>query len=385
GKPDEGRVELDVTRRGRRIAFTCRDDGRGFDIEALRRAVRARGRADTASLEPGALLELVSRGGISTAETLSEVSGRGVGLDAAREAAARLGGALSVGTDPGRGAVVEVVVPLSLMAVECLLVQAAGVTAGVPLDCVRHSLRRRSDEVAYTSSGASVPYDGRAVPYLPLAPLIAPPRPVAPRTGFLLAVVVETAGGTVAVGVDRLLGTAEVVVRPIPDLAPANPAVGGLFLDGEGVPRAVLDPEGLVAEARLAPPIHSGPATPAQRRPILVIDDSLTTRMLERSILESAGYRVEVAASAEEGMDKAHAGEYGLFLVDIEMPGMDGFTFVARTRADPVLREIPAILVSSRASAEDRQRGIAAGACLHVAKSEFNQKELLERIAELVR
>jgi two-component system chemotaxis sensor kinase CheA len=128
----------------------------------------------------------------------------------------------------------------------------------------------------------------------------------------------------------------------------------------------------------------AAPAEPVRRLPILVVDDSLTTRMLERSILESAGYEVDLAASGEEGLERARSRRYGLYLTDIDMPGIDGFTFVSETRADPELAGVPAILVSSRASAEDRQRGAAVGASAYVVKGEFNQEELLAHIRRLV-
>ena len=117
---------------------------------------------------------------------------------------------------------------------------------------------------------------------------------------------------------------------------------------------------------------------------VLVVDDSLTTRMLEQSILESAGFDVDLATSGEEGLVKARAGRYALFLVDVEMPGMDGFTFIERIRADPHLRNIPSVLVTSRTSPEDRQRGHDVGAQGYVVKSEFDQGVLLERIRTLV-
>jgi len=119
-------------------------------------------------------------------------------------------------------------------------------------------------------------------------------------------------------------------------------------------------------------------------RPILIIDDSLTTRMLESSILESAGFAVEMAVSAEEGLDMARRNSYALFLVDVEMPGMDGFSFVERTRADPILREVPCILVTSRNEPEDRRRGDASGASAYIVKGEFDQLEFLKRVTALV-
>jgi two-component system chemotaxis sensor kinase CheA len=188
----------------------------------------------------------------------------------------------------------------------------------------------------------------------------------------------------VAVGVDRLAGTSNLVVRPLPKLAPAAPVVGGVALDLDGNPRLELDAHGLVAEARHGRHGSTAAAAPPPPRlPVLIVDDSLTTRMLERSILESAGYEVDLAASGEEGLEKARARRYALYLTDIDMPGIDGFTFVARTRADPDLRHVPAILVSSRADPADRRRGAEVGAGAYVVKGEFDQEQLLGHIRRL--
>jgi two-component system chemotaxis sensor kinase CheA len=157
-------------------------------------------------------------------------------------------------------------------------------------------------------------------------------------------------------------------------------------MDLDGNPRLVMDAHGLVAEAlRATGTAPSEMPEPAERLPILVVDDSLTTRMLERSILESAGYEVDLAASGEEGLAKARARRYGLYLTDIDMPGIDGFTFVAWTRAEPDLAVVPAILVSSRATAADRERGAAVGAGAYVVKGEFDQEELLGHIRRLMK
>jgi two-component system chemotaxis sensor kinase CheA len=177
-------------------------------------------------------------------------------------------------------------------------------------------------------------------------------------------------------------GTADVVVRPLPSFVEVEAVVAGAALDAEGNPRLVLDPAGLVAAvARGAAAPEPGPR--AERPPILVVDDSLTTRMLEQSILQSAGYEVELAVSAEEALEKARGRRFGLFVVDVEMPGMDGFEFVRVTRADPRLAA-PAILVTSRGAPEDRRRGAEAGASAYVVKSEFDQGRLLAKIEELL-
>jgi two-component system chemotaxis sensor kinase CheA len=241
--------------------------------------------------------------------------------------------------------------------------------------------------VARTADGETVVYDGQAIPFVPLRRSLRGPAALAPAGGGggRSAIVLRGATASAAVGVDRLLGTASLVLRPLPPFAPADRVIAGAAIDGEGTPQLVLDPIELVASAFRSARTPPATTAPEARPPILVIDDSLTTRMLEQSILESAGYEVELATSAEEGLEKAHARRYRLFLVDVEMPGMDGFSFVTTTRADPVLREVPAILVTSRNAPEDRRRGMDAGASGYVVKGDFDQGQLLAVIRGLVR
>ncbi|MCI0622082.1 MAG: response regulator [Acidobacteria bacterium] len=385
GKPADGRVTLEVARLGRRVSFTCKDDGRGVDLEAVRLAAQRKGLLSSDMQKLGAqdLLHLLLDGGLSTSGAVTEVSGRGIGLDVVREAAQRLGGVVSVRTEAGKGTTVELIVPLSIASLAALVVECSGVAAAIPLDAVRGAIRLAPGDIAKTANGEAALYEGKAVPFVSLPRTLGQVGVGSARGARPWStVIVEAAGGLAAVGVDRFLGTVNAVLRPLPDLAPSTPVVAGASLDAAGNPQLVLDPDGLIAEAQRTRVLEAEPEAPGRR--VLVIDDSLTTRMLEQSILESAGYQVEIATSGEEALDKARRNRYALFLVDIEMPGMDGFTFIERTQADPTLREIPAILVTSRSSPEDRRRGEEIGAVGYIAKSEFDQAELLERIGRLV-
>ena len=384
GKHPIGRVTLDVVRRGRFVAFLGKDDGRGVDLQAVRGLVQQRGLLSTEARALGTedLLALLFKGGLTTSPSVTEVSGRGVGLDVVRETVERLSGELNVRTKSGEGTTVELIVPVSVASVPGLVVDAAGNSVTIPLDAVVQTLRIDASQVARTAEGAAVVQDGLVIPFLALADVLSSRHTPTRGARAWSAVVVRGATGLAVVGVDRLRGTANIVLRPLPELAPASAIVAGASLDAEGSPRLVLEPDALVLAARQRVTTEREPEV--RRDPILVIDDSLTTRMLERSILESAGYEVEVATSGEEGLEKARARRYGLFLVDIEMPGMDGFTFIAQTRADPALRDIPAILVSSRSSPEDRRRGREVGALDYMIKSEFDQGALLARIREQV-
>lgn len=384
GIASSGAIVVSVVRRGKRLVFACHDDGRGLDLEAIARAAQRKGLLPAnARLTPTDALGLLLRGGLSTASTVNELAGRGVGLNVVHEAAEQLGGSVRIGAE-GTGTTIELDVPASTSSFEVLLLEVNGSTVSVPLDAVRATLRVTAEEIVHTPQGDALAHRGRLVPFALLGRLLAP-GPVARWLPHRLSIVIlgdESAG--LALGVERLAGTASVLVLQLPELAPTSRLVAGASLDADGTPQIMLDPDSLIAAARAD---QAGATTPptVRRLPILVIDDSLTTRMLEQSILESAGYEVDLANSAEEGIVKAGQRRYGVILVDVEMPGIDGFTFVERTRQDPVLREVPAILVTSRDAPEDRRRGEEAGAAAYVVKGEFDQGFLLDTIAHLLR
>ena len=383
GKPVQGRVTLEVARRDRHLVFRIGDDGAGIDAQAVRLAAQRKGWPTPALREldgPG-LLQLLMRGGLSTASVVTEVSGRGIGLDVVRDAVQRLGGRVAVQTQPGVGTTLELVVPMSVTSLQALVVEAGGRRVALPLAAVRRALRHGAHELARTARGEAMLHDGEAIAYAALAELLQPGR-TAPRTGQASALVVEGAGTRAAIGVDRILGTATLVLRPLPELAPATALVAGTSIDVEGRPQIVLDADALVAQAQAAGVAAPPPAAP--RLPVLVVDDSLTTRMLEQSILESAGYAVHAAVSAEDALEQARRQRYALFLVDVEMPGMDGFSFIEHAGADPALRDVPAILVTSRCSPEDRRRGEQVGARGYIVKSEFVQADFLRQVEQWV-
>jgi two-component system chemotaxis sensor kinase CheA len=383
GKPNEGHVAVEISRRGRSIAFECRDDGRGVDVNAVRRVAIERGilSAEAQAYGSEEVVRLLLRGGISTSARVTEAAGRGIGLDVVREAVERLGGDASFRSENGKGTAFCLVVPPSLASTEMLMVESSATVLAIPLDAVTRSMHVAPQDISPASGGASVLCEDKIVPFVPLPTALDGTRLPAGRAWT--AVVVSGADGVAAIGVDRLLGVSRIVVHPLPEFAPANPVIGGAVLDGEGNPQLVLDPDALVVEARRSDFVDAVPQ-PSQS-PILVIDDSLTTRMLEQSILESAGFDVDVALSGEEALEKALGTRYGLFLVDVEMPGIDGFTFIERARSHASLADIPAILVTSRTAPEDRERAQEVGARGYVVKSDFDQGKLLSMIRELMK
>ena len=382
GKPQEGQVTISVVRQGRHVVFSCTDDGAGIDADAVMQVAKRQGMAEADAPDNMAtLLRVLLRGGVSTAGQVSELSGRGIGLNVVDEACQRLGGEVLLQTHAGQGTTLSIKVPLSLASMAVLGMEAAGALVWIPLESVKQTLRLATGEITFSSSGNTVAHEGLSIPFLPLSRALQRKEADALPSIWSVAVV-DAKEGLVAIGVDRLTGISNVVVRPLPELAPASDLVAGAAVDVEGRPQIVLDPQGLLQCAH-AMGSQAAPTKPTHQ-PILVIDDSLTTRMLEQSILESAGYVVHTAASAEEGLEAVRKQRYALFLVDVDMPGMDGFTLIETFQTDPVLRQIPAILVTSRASLEDRQRGMKAGAKDYIVKGEFAQAVFLDSVRRLI-
>jgi two-component system, chemotaxis family, sensor kinase CheA len=391
GKPARGEVRIDFERRGQMARVICADDGGGVDLAAVRRAVVARGMlapAAAEALERAAALRLIFAG-LSTADTVTPIAGRGLGLGVVAEITRRLGARIEAESEPGRGMRIAIEVPLSLAAATVLEVEAGGMRAALPLATVATVVRVPAERSRPTGVTPVFVHDGEELPFVPLAQLFGTaqlrpeprpePRPKPRRSEAV--VIVASDRVRFALGCDRAIGTCDLVTRPLPALLGTVPGVAGAALDPAGEPLVILDPRSLLEQAAALPD------EPTLARPpphILVIDDSFTTRLIAQGILEAAGYRVDTAGSAEEALARAGVHPYSLFLVDIELPGMDGFSFIASTRADPALQGVPTIIISSRDSPADRRRGAEAGAAAYIVKSEFDEPNLLGRIEAVI-
>jgi len=385
GKPAIGRVHVQVQRRSDQAVFSCRDDGRGIDVERVRQVVVSRGlasREQAAKLTPEQTTALLLRGGLTTAAGVSQLSGRGIGLEVVREAVASLNGTIDAWSQPGVGTRVEISVPVQVESQHVVEVRAGASDFAIPLRGVKRTVRLTTSDVATSPDGESILDDGRSLRFVSLARIVNP-EPERRGRSFS-ALVIEGGGSVAAIGVDRVLGTSRVVVRSMPPVLGPTPMLAGAFVDGDGDVRVVLSVEGLL---RAVENQAYGPAPAGAGRttvPLLVIDDSLTTRMLQKGILETAGYEVDTAASGDEALEKARKRRYGVFIVDVEMPGMDGFTFIRTAGRERDLQDVPSIVLTSRDSAEDRARGAQAGAKAYIVKSAFDEKTLLRTIRELI-
>lgn len=373
GKPTSGRVEVHVERRGARIAFVVKDDGAGVDLAAVRRVAAARGLSGDGAQS----IDLIFQPGLSTAQTVSDLAGRGVGLDAVRSVVRRLKGTVDVRSDAGVGTTFELVVPVSLSSLRALVVGIGARRLLVPLDTLLATVTLSASNSAARGDGRALLHEGSALPLHDLSSWLEPnAKPSAPS----VALVLRTSRGRVALAATSLAGTRDITIRSLPAAAGASELVLGTAFDSNGDPELVLDAEGLGLTVRGVE--RRLPTPPTKARRILVVDDSLTTRMLEQSILEGAGYEVDLASTGSEGLEKAMQGRYGLIVTDVEMPGMDGYEFTAETRRRPELRAVPVIMVSSLGSEESRRRGAEAGISAYIVKGEFDQNAFLGVVRE---
>ncbi|PWC42337.1 response regulator [Azospirillum sp. TSO22-1] len=375
GKPPGGRILVEASVAGGRLRLRIEDDGRGLDLAAIRRRA-ADGTPDDR------LLDLVFEPGFSTAETVTEIAGRGMGLSIARREVIGLQGQLTLSPRPEGGTVILIEVPLSLSGQRLVFVEAGGQVMALPAaDVVR---LHRADAAALGSLEGRpvVRIDGEDVLVSSLAALLGLQPPAGVREHVQLAVV-RSGERRTALAVDALVATRDAVVASAEE-AGLDPArfIGTVLLD-DGSPALVLNAASLGAAEPVALPAVAA-ARPAVKPCILVVDDSITTRTLEKSILEAHGYHVVLCVDGREALERLGTLKVDLVVSDVEMPRMDGFALVQAVKTDPRLADIPVILVTSRGSDEDRERGMRLGADAYIVKSRFDQDDLLERIRRLL-
>lgn len=328
---------------------------------------------------------MLSRAGFSTAGTVSDLAGRGVGLDAVKAQVEGFGGSLEVRSVSGRGTEVALLLPLALALLEVLLVERGDHVYGIPLSAVAEVVA--VTETLTLEGRAVLDLRGHSLPLNDLSVVLGAPAP-SPLGTRPPAVVVSAAGRRLVLVCDQLLGEEEVVVRGLgPLLARLRGYLGAAIL-GDGRIALLLDP-GVIARAQHRAPVPVLPAAepPAPTRPlkVLVVEDSFTVRELQRSILEAAGYHVEVAHDGRQALDRLHRDrEIGCVVTDLEMPELDGLSLTRAIREDPLLATLPVVIVTSRNSDDDRAAGLAAGADAYMTKPSFDQQALLSTVGRLV-
>jgi len=380
GKPPQATVRLHATQVGSKVVIAISDDGGGIDVAAVR-ASAAKSGVDVTRLTEQQSLQLIFRSGISTAKVLTEESGRGVGLDVVATSVAAVHGEVEVVNHPGKGAEFRIVVPITLTVVACLIVSIAGQSFALPLHRIIRMLDAQHIQVVSGRKLAVI--DGLAVPVSNLGTLLGLPT-VDEGPWVLLG----TPTSAHAFQVETVLQKRDVVVRGLTGRLRDLQAVNGASIEPNGSILLVLDVPTLIersdAIAEHASRVVDKAAGPARQLSVMVVDDALMVRELQRSILERGGYAVRTASDGAEALAMLADQPADLVVTDLEMPNVDGFALTTSIRAHPRLTNIPVLIVSSRASAEDHQRGLDAGADGYIVKTSFDEAGLLSAVSRLL-
>lgn len=404
GKSPEGRIAVEAGHSGGMLLVRVADDGAGIDPAAVARRVVERGLAGeemVARMSESELLDFVLLPGFSTRAAVSEISGRGVGLDAVQSMVHASGGTLRIASRPGAGTTFELRLPVTRSVLHALVVGIAGEPYAIPLARIVRVLSLDATALHAVEGRPYLTVDGENVALVagaelldaghPQAGLPAWPAPAA-NPDSIAAVVIGDQGQRFALEVDEFLGESDLVVRPldarlgkVPDVTAASTLQNGspvLILDVDDLVRSIdaLVRGGRLSRARRA--AADAAEQPAKR--VLVIDDSLTVRELERRLLESEGYAVDVAVDGMEGWNALGLGDYDLVLTDVDMPRLNGIELTRRVKGDARLRALPVVIVSYKDREADRMRGLDAGADHYLTKSSFQDETLVRVVRDLI-
>ncbi|MEW7848334.1 Hpt domain-containing protein [Massilia aurea] len=362
GKAETGELLVQVSQHGNEVLINFSDDGAGLDLERIRAKALAGGliaEGDDAPDEQ--VTDLIFEPGFSTADTLTELAGRGVGMDVVRSEAQALGGRVAVVSETGQGARFTITLPLTLAVAQVVLVVAGGRTHAVPSTLVDAVQQVREADLAVAIEDGSIALAGHELALYGLPGLLGDEEEARTTTQRSTPVLVLNGGSRrIALRVDEVLGNREVVVKNIGRQMARMPGIDGATVLGSGEIVLILDPLALAQQPQGEARTKQAAAAPQARRPtVMVVDDSLTVRRVTQRLLEREGYRVVLAKDGIEALELIGEGAPDLMLVDIEMPRMDGFDLTRNVRGNEATRAIPIIMITSRTA--DKHRNVALG------------------------
>ncbi|PYQ56856.1 MAG: hypothetical protein DMF53_24265 [Acidobacteria bacterium] len=381
GKPRAGHIRIKALADGPRVRLVIADDGGGIDIPGVLQHAVEVGLVDAATasgMGKKEALRLLFAPGFSTRQQISEISGRGVGLDVVATAVNRVGGEVTVETEARKGTTFTLEVPVARRGESVMLLRVGQLRIALPAAVVRRASRIDPAAVVERDGRTLVTLADRLVPFVPLARLYGQPPA---ESQLLLEGVVS--GQPLALAVDTVEGEEEVLVRPITRRAPTDRLLEGVALLASGEPVGVLSPSMLSQREYLRALPQARPQVVVHRVRVLLVDDSLVTREMERRLLEDAGFEVVAAGDAEEALSLLGEESFDCVVTDIEMPRMDGFELAAHLRGMEHFAHLPIIVVSTRDRPEDRLRGLKVGADAYLTKQSLDAGELVDLVRRL--
>lgn len=393
GKPAKGLMHISAQQDGGWVVLDITDDGAGINLDKVREKILRQQLLtadELANKSEHELNHLVFLPGFSTSSIITELSGRGVGLDVVKRCVDELHGQVAVYSQAGKGTTFRFRLPTSLAMMRVLLVEVAGHYVGVTAQYVVELTRIQPDSIIKIAERNVFVMRNEFVPIFDLGQLLKlPERRQSQRADDaarpLLLLIVRVQQEKIALQINRLVDERDLVIKQLPAHLAGNPMIAGMVNHGYQTLVSLINVPHVLALAQ-----HSRDKSaqqshqPAARQHILVVDDSLNTREIEKDMLEAWGYQVTLAEDGQEGLNKARAGDFDAVLTDVEMPIMDGFTLTSHLRQEERYKNCPIIIITSREKESDRRRGIEVGADAYIVKGSFDQNNLIDTLRLLL-
>ncbi|MBI5182110.1 MAG: hybrid sensor histidine kinase/response regulator [Nitrospirae bacterium] len=390
GKDEEGLINVAVTAKGSFIEINIEDDGRGVSLEKIKEKAIKRGIVTNdmlPNLNNEQIINLIFEPGFSTSEIITDISGRGVGMDVVKKNVEDLNGMVFIQSDLGKGCKTTVRVPFTLVTVMVILIEIGDEVCALPETAIDRLLNIKEGDIFTIEGSAVFRCDEDIIPINNLSHTLGFQKEREKKSGEEYPVIVIGYGEKkVAFIVDDFIGEEEIVIKTLTFPLTKVKNVAGAAVLGDGRIAIVLNPVDLIDSARGVEsiPIKRAEEKEIVKKSVLIVDDSITTRILEKNILESSGYDVTLAVDGVDAYNKLQEGGFDIIVLDVQMPNMDGFSFTEKVRGAKEFKDTPIILLTSLESDEDKRRGIEAGADAYIVKRTFNQDNLLETIKRLI-
>ncbi|MEL6351442.1 MAG: hybrid sensor histidine kinase/response regulator [Cyanobacteria bacterium J06627_28] len=394
GKSEAGTIRLEASHRAGMLSILVSDDGSGLDLEALRNSVIEKQLAPpdlAAQLSDAELMEFLFLPGFSTAEQVSEIAGRGVGLDIAKSMVQEVGGLLHPYNEPGCGLTFHFQLPLTLSVIRALVVEISGEPYAFGLTRIDQVRLVKRADVAMSENRPYVVVDEENISLVNAYQVLELPEPNHEVGDHLPVIILKDQGQRYGIVVDSFWGERELVVRPLDERFGKVQDVSAAAITEEGLPLLIVDVadlirsiEQLVLEGNLTLLGDRTAQNSQKQKRVLVVDDSLTVREMERQLLQNHGYQVDVAVNGMEGWNTVRTGDYDLVVSDVDMPRMNGIELLSHIKNHPNLKQLPVIIVSYKDRQADKMAGLNAGADYYLTKGSFQDNSLLTAVMDLI-
>jgi two-component system sensor histidine kinase and response regulator WspE len=395
GKPETGTLRLEAAHRSGMLLITVSDDGRGIDLDVLRQKVLRKGLANADivnNLTESELIKFLFLPGFSTSENITEISGRGVGLDVVDNMVHEVGGVVRATTKPGEGVSFYLELPLTLSVIRTFLVEIAEEPYAFPLARIDRCLILSKEDIEIVEDRQYFRFDNDNIALIDIHDVLELKELTNQQDDELPVVVISDRANAYGLLVDKFVGESDLVVRPLDPRLGKVPDISASAVMLDGSPILIFDVEDLVRSIdkmlnrrrlqKLSTSTHDAEGTPAKH--ILVVDDSITVREMERKLLENKGYQVEVAVDGVEGWNAVRSEQFDLVISDVDMPRMNGIEFVTHIKEHHALKSLPVIIVSYKDTEEHRLQGLQAGANYYLTKSSFQDNSFIEAVVDLI-